>query len=162
MMYQQQQSFLNPPAYQPYQFQNPLQPQQNQNGSNVWDMKRALVVDGIEDAYRVQLPPGIISTIAYDIKKPQMYLIQITDGLNREVIAYDYVRHVEPQKSQSQMQTAQQDISHNQVSLNETLESINTRLAELEDKFNGSVKPDSTGNKPKYNKSGNGSNAGSH
>lgn len=156
MMYQQQNLLQPGYSQQPYQLNSPLQPQQYQN-NNVWDMKRPLQVDGLDDAYRVQLPQGLEATFAYDTKRPIIYLIQINNGLNRTVTAFDYTQHVEQQS-----QPAQED----QVSLTETLNSINTRLAELEDKFNG-TQSDSTGSQPKsgnskYNKSGNGSNAGSH
>lgn len=115
-------------------------------------------VNGISGAYQCALPPGTKSILVTDVEKPLAYLIT-TDGVNRNVQAFDISLHQEP---------VQNNVTNNQhpgdSALEQTLKSINDKLSNLEAKVN-ELESNNTGTQPansKYNKSGNGSNAAGH
>lgn len=156
MMYGQ--NYLQMPNYYtPQLYQNPQQLTQPQQTVTSQNLRDPICVDGLDGAYQCQIPSDVRSTIAYDIRRPIMYLI-IVDGLQRKIKVYDYKDHDESQSTQKR-QNEQESLKE----IRDSLDSINNRLLVLEGTSDGS-KFNSTDSKQsgntKYNKSGNVGNAG--
>ncbi len=111
------------PLYQPTQAQQAPMP--------IMNKQEVIRVDGMEGAYRCDLPMNTGSIIVVDMYKPLAYLIT-TNGINRNVVAFDIQQHVENNNVSCLQQQSASQATAEDDKLAATLGAINDRLTQME------------------------------
>lgn len=123
--------------------------QSSANSNNTPNLGTEVIrVNGISGAYQCNLPLGTRSILVTDAEQPLAYLIT-TDGVNRQVQAFDIALHVD---KQPEVVDVEETSATNDV-LKEIIDKLNSMEDKISELESNTTSFKSTDAKPKFNKS---------